>query len=176
MTRTGRGDGEQGMFLHEVCRVWGPSQLHAGLFCSLCNQNSSPVLQCMADNCQVMFHPMCALVASNASAWKRQHSSTKRSTANGAAETRFDMTAGDDEFLCTQFRLSKAEVGTTTTGEKVIAPVAFCGYHNPDRRADFYGLYPAGRHLANGAMRIPPLHGSADRLDSDDDGEDAQSE
>jgi hypothetical protein len=169
LTRTERSGGEkQGPFLHDVCRVWGPSQLHAGLFCSLCNENSSPVLQCMADNCQVMFHPICALVASNASAWKRQHGGTKRSTGKEAAETRFDRTASDDEFLCTQFRLSKAEIGTTATGEKVIAPVAFCGHHNPDRRADLYGLYPAGRYLANGVMRIPPLPGSADLVESDD--------
>jgi hypothetical protein len=38
-------------------------------------------------------------------------------------------------------------------------PVAYCGYHNPERRPDYYGLYPGACYM-EGAVRIPP-HRSA---------------
>jgi hypothetical protein len=114
----------------------------------------------MAENCQVMFHPICALVASNVAFWKAQHARTKLSTVTANADQPIERVLQEDEYLCTQFRLSKVEVGSTVKRDKVTLPVAFCGYHNPDRRPDLYGLYPAGQFLDGGAIRIPPLPGT----------------
>jgi hypothetical protein len=109
-----------------------------------------------------VFHPICALVASNAAAWKLHHSRTGLSRTEYVADQRIEQVLRDDEFLCTQFRIAKVEVGSSATGEKTTLPVAYCGYHNPDRRADMYGLYPGGEFLAEGAMRIPPIPGIVD--------------
>jgi len=149
---------------HDVCRTWSSSELVPPPYCCLCDGNTRPIVQCAAKNCQVMFHPMCALVSSNASDLKRLSFRNNPSLRN-AAKSELEKVVEHDMFLCTQFKLAKIEVGSVDVaaaskgceGESVstTAPIAFCGFHNPDRRADLFGLYPGGRHL-EGAMRIPP--------------------
>jgi hypothetical protein len=113
-----------------------------------------------------MFHPICALVASNVAFWKAQHARTTLSRAAASMDQPIERVLEDDEYLCTQFRLSKVEVGSTVTGEKVTLPVVYCGYHNPDRRPDMCGLYPAGQFLGGGAVRIPPAPGTDATIDA----------
>ena len=136
-------------YIHEVCRTWAPAVSDEGNYCALCGEGSGPVLQCMAEHCQVMFHPMCALIASNASIWKQ------RNSKHPPDETPLQSAMDDDDFHCTQFRLAKLDVGSLEWGDTSLVPVGLCGYHNPDRRSDLYGLYPRGQFLEN-AMRIPP--------------------
>lgn len=142
---------EDSEWVHDVCRIWCPNEIHPPPFCALCNNSKRPVMRCAADNCQVFFHPLCALITSNAA--DVHHESTQLDHDESESERLIRR----DKFLCTQFKLAKLEVATTATGETATLPVAFCGYHNPERRADFYGLYPGGRCLRD-AMRIPPLN------------------
>jgi PHD-zinc-finger like domain len=146
-------------WVHDVCRTWceidqvlGPCDIAEGskgfnVCCHLCSEGSKLVVQCAAENCSVRFHPMCAVVVSIAA--EIQH----KELVQGGAKER-------DAFLCTQYTLSMlhtsfADSSRSMAGDGTTLPVAFCGYHNPKRQADFYGLYAGGYHL-DGAMRIPP--------------------
>ena len=142
---------DAGGWIHDVCRIWAPSEVPPpNPVCCICDKNKSPMLQCVASGCQVMFHPMCALVASNAADLKQLDSDN----TDKKAKSELERVIEHDTFLCTQYKLAKIEVGSNTGRGLTTVPVAFCGYHNPDRRADFQGLYPGGRNL-QGAMRVP---------------------
>jgi hypothetical protein len=149
-----------GQWVHDVCRIWcdskiAPTTTHV---CALCSESSSSIVLCAAKGCHVAFHPMCAIIASLAA--KVDRNSNANETANPPEES--VKAAEDDAFLCTQYRLSMIETswaettGSTPRACSRVLPVAFCGYHNPDRQADFSGLYPGNCYLG-GAMRIPPL-------------------
>lgn len=143
---------QDGTWIHDVCRIWGVSRVPSppSPCCALCNDNEPPVVQCCAQNCQVMFHPVCALAASNAAFLRRL----------SVEESSHSKTESDrDAFLCTQYRLALMQVGTLALSDAVTVPVVFCGHHNPDRQPDFRGLYPCAHHLAN-TMRLPPLNPS----------------
>lgn len=138
-----------GVWTHDVCRLWTQSQLVPSPLCCLCDTSMSPIIQCAAKNCQVMFHPLCALVASNAADLYRLNSVPFQ----GSSEK--DRANWRDQFLCTQYRLARLEVGAGATKDSRFLSIAFCGYHNPDRSKDLKGLYPGGKFLRR-AMRIPP--------------------
>lgn len=143
---------------HDVCRVWvgldGDRDAnlahHYEGVCQLCSEGSTSVVRCAADNCHVRFHPYCALIASKVAGIKHSYRN------NDPLEI--------DAFLSTQHELSMLRTSFLTRtsdshpllGKTTIIPVAFCGYHNPKRQADFFGLYPGGCYLGGGAMRIPP--------------------
>jgi hypothetical protein len=112
---------------------------------------------------------MCAIFASQAAKLDRNANRKWTTTNNNAMET----TAIRDAFLCTQYRLSMIDTcvaqatGTIPRAVSRLFPVAFCGYHNPDREHDFCGLYPGGSYLAD-AMRIPPRSGTTPAADTQD--------
>jgi hypothetical protein len=144
-------------WVHDVCRIWcdpklAPTKSHV---CVLCSESSSSIVLCAAKGCHVAFHPMCGIIASlAASADRDSNGSETKEESEKAAE--------HDAFLCTQYRLAMIDTswteptGSTPKARSRILPVGFCGYHNPDRQADFAGLYPGNCYVAN-AMRIPPL-------------------
>jgi hypothetical protein len=139
-------------YAHNVCKTWKSIVTSLGAVCCICSKNTQPVVGCAAVGCNIQFHPMCALILSNAAdlhGLSNKPGSYTRSVNDAAIE--------HDKFLCTQYRLAKLDVGrggNHAFREKL--PVAFCGIHNPDRRDDFYGFYPGGQKLAH-AMSIPSL-------------------
>ena len=139
-----------GTYIHNVCSTWRqPTSTEATRACALCGKYSQALVRCAAKNCLVEFHPLCALVMSNAAAFHRL--AMKASPILDSPST-----AQEDMFLCHQFRLARLSVGSRASDGVETVPVAFCGLHNCDRRDDFYGLPPGGTYLA-GAMRIPPI-------------------
>lgn len=136
---------EEGGMVHNVCRDWGQKNNHTRP-CALCGTYSKVLVRCAAKNCHVEFHPLCALIASNAADLLQRQ--TKEETSSDVASR--------DEFLCTQFRLVRLEVGSRASDRLETVCAAFCGLHNPDRQDDFYSLPAGGDGLATG-MRIPPL-------------------
>ncbi|GKY99515.1 hypothetical protein MPSEU_000905700 [Mayamaea pseudoterrestris] len=141
---------DDGKFVHNTCRIWKPPKPAAvARSCALCGTYSTFLVRCAARNCLVEFHPLCALIASNAA--DLQHQDPNR-TPNVATSSAVQL----DQFLCTQYRLAHLEVGSRASETVETVPVAFCGLHNRDRRDDLYGL-PAGGKYLEGTMHIPPL-------------------
>ena len=132
-----------GDWVHDVCRIWEASEIDPAPYCCICDSNERPVVQCVAKGCTVMFHPMCALVSSNASDLKRLSSkkAANKKTTKQKKKSNHERVVEHDTFLCTQFKLSKIEVGSSAVTDLKTVPAAFCGYHNPDRRADFWGTF-----------------------------------
>jgi hypothetical protein len=139
-----------GYWIHDTCRIWGASEIHPPPTCTLCSRVSRPLIRCAAKNCQIMFHPRCALIVSNAADLRRQNS--KKPAADKAA-----VMIEEDTYLTTQYRLATLEVTTGGSHDPKRLPIGFCGFHNPSRRRDLQGLYPGGKGL-EGAIRIPPLY------------------
>jgi len=160
-----------GKWVHDVCRIWCDPKIAptTAQLCALCSKTSKHIIQCAGAGCQVSFHPMCAIFASQAAKLDRNANRKWTTTNNNAMET----TAIRDAFLCTQYRLSMIDTcvaqatGTIPRAVSRLFPVAFCGYHNPDREHDFCGLYPGGSYLAD-AMRIPPRSGTTPAADTQD--------
>lgn len=144
-----------GGWVHDVCRIWCNPKIAptTSQTCALCSETSTSVVQCVGVGCKVSFHPMCALLASQAASLNQK--------SDAATET----AAERDAFLCTQYSLSmidacvSQQTGSIPVASNRLLPVGFCGHHNPNRQADFSGLYPGGGYLAD-AMRVPPLAGS----------------
>jgi hypothetical protein len=149
-----------GKWVHDVCRIWCDSKIAPAInhVCALCSESSSSIVICAAKGCHVAFHPVCGIIASLAAVADRNANTIEKS--HSLEES--DKAAEKDAFLCTQYRLAMIDTSwTEVTGPTSLAcsrtlPVGFCGYHNPDRQADFAGLYPGNCYLG-GAMRIPPL-------------------
>ena len=147
---------KDGRWVHEICKTWclecTPEDQEAvssddATRCHLCAESTGAVARCAAENCTIQFHPMCAITASAAS--KVHH----KEMLKGDAKER-------DAFLCSQYQLSMVHTsfcggGSSAAGNSMILPVAFCGYHNPNRQEDFIGLYPGGLSEESGAIRIP---------------------
>ena len=139
-----------GTFVHNVCSLWRqPTSSEVARACALCGKYSQALIRCAAKNCLVEFHPLCALIMSNAADLHRLAMKTSP-TLNTLS------TAQEDMFLCLQFRLARLSVGSRASHGVETVPVAFCGLHNCDRRDDFYALPPGGKYL-EGSMRIPPI-------------------
>jgi len=149
---------EDGSWVHEICRTWcsdcrlsGASSTPApdadDMRCHLCSENTDAVARCAAANCNIQFHPMCAVIATF-SAYEHHDNMLERD-----AKER-------DAFLCSQHELSMLQTsccggGTPSAGTSTALPIAFCGFHNPNRQEDFYGLYPGGAFFDCGALRVP---------------------
>jgi hypothetical protein len=145
-------DDSSELWCHDVCRIWAGNagNSHCNEYegvCSFCSSGSSTVVRCASENCDVRFHPMCAIIASKTA--QIHKSRFERSNLHG-----------DDAYLCTQYELSILQTSIPTDndpvfGKTTFVPVAFCGYHNPQRSIDRFSLYPGCSYLEN-AMRIPP--------------------
>jgi len=146
------------------------------LRCHLCAKSTNAVVRCAAESCSLQFHPMCAVIASMVSidaraivdlylliVCSRFHC---RFLFGQAANVHYHqkLSQGDakerDAFFCSQYQLSMLHTsfcggGSATGGNSATLPVAFCGYHNPARPEDLYGLYPGGFSVESGVMRIP---------------------
>lgn len=132
--------------MHHLCATWGDDDDNTNgtsPACCLCSSSMGSVVECVAEGCQIRFHPSCASVAS--------------------ALADIDNPSGnnDDVHLCSQYTLSVVEASTIVNNERARLPVAFCGYHNPKRSEMFLGLYPEGCYLdsyheTTPALRIPP--------------------
>jgi hypothetical protein len=78
-------------------------------------------------------------------------------------ESDIDRVRKEDVDLCSQYTLTFASINGTTNSygkdpgiqRKAMLPILFCGIHNPKRDDSFYGLYPGGEHLEDGALVIP---------------------
>lgn len=150
--------GSKDEWVHSICGTWGGldrelapcfhgDDYNLGWKCDLCSTFSTTVVKCVAENCNVHFHPMCA-VLSSASA-EIAHKKLRQSDEKGL-----------DAYWCTQYELLMMKTSfldnrKSMLGDSITLPVAFCGYHNRHRQAGYYGLYPGGCYL-NEAMRIPP--------------------
>lgn len=145
---------KDGSWVHEICKTWCCDSQSGGLkdtndtICHLCSEKTNAVARCAATNCSIQFHPMCAVIASISA---NEHCGDLRQGGDNEL----------DAFFCSQHQLSMLHTtfcggGFPGIGCLAMLPVAFCGYHNPRRRDDFYGLYPGGSILEFGAMRIPP--------------------
>lgn len=145
-----------GTWIHDTCRIWSTSEVNPPPRCALCNKGTRPIIRCAAKNCEVMFHPICAIVASNAADLRRLESKPS-AEQNKESQNTEEHYYKEDLFLSTQYRLSRLEVGSSAMNDTKVLAVGFCGYHNPSRQPDVQGLYPCGKHL-NKAMRIPPLN------------------
>ena len=140
---------DDGSRVHKICKTWCYGSKDTNdTTCHLCSEKTNAVARCAATNCSIQFHPMCAVIASIS-----------------ANEHFGDLKQGGDRerdaYLCSQHQLSMLHTtfrggGCSDMGCSTMLPVALCGYHNPLRRDDYYGLYPGGSIVEFGAMRIPP--------------------
>lgn len=124
-----------------------------------CDQNNSSqfnsgLVTCAARGCHVSFHPMCALLSTKVGmedkASKPKSSRTRKTRHSGQGETQSEEAAKieADKQLCKKYVLQMVQVTTNGDGDeqrKCIAPVAFCGLHNPGRAAGFFGRLPGGK-------------------------------
>jgi PHD-zinc-finger like domain len=166
-------------WVHDTCRIWcGPDAVAAAradtratttdpsqveteeTACCLCSQKctsaaSSTLIRCAAQGCSLLFHPMCAVVASKAADLHRPVVETRANEQDDAERV------ARDAFLCSQYQLSMLSASTSLDyyhqqyGKRRILPFAYCGFHNQQRRPDYYGIY-SGARFYNEAMRVPP--------------------
>jgi hypothetical protein len=143
---------QDGYWVHDTCLVWGGAWkgantvgVHRSGVCALCSHSSSYLVKCAAKGCLVQFHPSCAAVTSAVS---RRHYEASTARAKPDPLER-------DTFLCTQYHLDMLCVVLGSGYTDRILPVAFCGYHHPQRRVDWKGL-PPGAMRVNAAIRVPP--------------------
>lgn len=76
-----------------------------------------------------------------------------------------EKTKGMDRALCHQFTFSAvdcefpldAKGNDPGVRRKVTFPIVFCGIHNPQRKEEFHGLYPGGKHMTPKTLRVPTL-------------------
>ena len=160
-------------WVHEVCRVWTDSEWESdpskwvASNCALCGRSADRValVKCAAANCQVIFHPMCALVLTKVLARTQagQPSTTSQKTTDEGFDLKVSM--AEDLKLCSEFTMTilDCEASTPATGQAadetrtLKLPICFCGIHNPKRDRTMYGLYPEGRFITKEIMRVPPL-------------------
>jgi hypothetical protein len=158
-------------YVHEVCRIWthmpaedqADSRILQDLvsnpllnrirnLCTLCGSRTqdknNELIRCAASGCRVLFHPMCALLAS-----KIATSEAQGEMPSGKLERLKIL----DSQLCKQYTLTMMKCTTVSPcgdEESEVRPVAFCGLHNPIRETSLFGCYPCGG-LIGEAMRIP---------------------
>lgn len=95
---------------------------------------------------------MCALLSSKVGiedkASKPKSSRTRKTRHSGQSEIQSEEAAKieADKQFCKKYVLQMVRV-TTNGDEKrnYVAPVAFCGLHNPGRAAEFFGRLPGGK-------------------------------
>ena len=182
----GGGASEQSpKWAHEVCRIWSDFSMpdnsktkdwlpvfqqfpNVSPICALCGtgtvkskksmQFNAGLTKCAARGCHVVFHPMCALLASKVDKdGKADKAKAVRRKTRVTEEKKTDV---DDEKieadkkLCKEYtmqliQLTRNEPANSSSdqGNKktVIIPVAFCGIHNPQRDDSLYGCLPGGR-------------------------------
>ena len=166
---------EKGL-VHEVCRSWttkrcirsvnipdklesNPLLEHVLTSCSICGLGAKsekvdrdPLVKCAAAGCLVRFHPMCAKVVSTVA-------SMHKTDAPMSSTHDLDETLRVDKELASQYSLTTMRV-TPKASKKIkgstplIVPLAFCGFHNPNREASFYGGYPGSDYIGE-CMRLP---------------------
>jgi len=113
------------------------------------------LIKCAAACCNVSFHPMCALLASKLS------QDYIDIIQNGKMTVKLD-----DGSLCQQYTLELMDVtrieggnGSKLGEEKTyIVPVGFCGLHNREREAEYYGCLPCSdpqTRILCDSMKIP---------------------
>eukprot|EP00980_Cylindrotheca_fusiformis_P026445 scaffold16189_cov125-Cylindrotheca_fusiformis.AAC.1 len=172
-------------WVHEVCRIWtgfGLSPMDEPTnvsgedrrieYCALCgvagaklnggSSDKSPhfssiLAKCAGARCRVYFHPMCALLASKLTRKyvRASMTSTEPSQSSPQMSKDFDISS--------RFTLTAIDCEAVQKRHGVVKmlqiPVCFCGFHNPTRQADMYGLYPGGEHIDDKVVRVPP-HGA----------------
>ncbi len=117
------------------------------------------LVKCAAAGCNITFHPMCALLATKVGGGHSlplppKQKPEKYKDQNAAMER--------DVELCQSYSLKLAEISRlegssgNNPGQKktYTVPIAFCGFHNPDRDSSFYGCTPCADQLSK-AMNIP---------------------
>lgn len=141
-------------WVHDVCQRWCTNHTSENsaavsssddMRCHICSESTSAVARCSAPNCTIQFHPICGVIASITA--KFRHEKLSQGTFNE-----------HDAFLCSQycFYLLRTSVHRRGKGDiSVTLPVAFCGFHNPDRREDMIGVYPGGFNEKWKVVRIP---------------------
>lgn len=100
------------------------------------------LIKCAASGCSLTFHPMCAMLVS------------KLRSRGSRPQEKIDSLEQDEE-LCHQYTFELAEVkqkegqkGKDTGFEKTYTvPIAFCGFHNPNRDPSFYGCPPCADQI-----------------------------
>jgi hypothetical protein len=122
------------------------------------------VVKCAAVGCQLRVHPMCAVVSSLTSELHTAETARNNPMLQQIEnESDIDRVRKEDVDLCSQYTLTFASINGTTNSygkdpgiqRKAMLPILFCGIHNPKRDDSFYGLYPGGEHLEDGALVIP---------------------
>lgn len=174
----GNSETQSEVWAHDVCRIWSTGKdenvsLNDST-CCLCGtgatntsndcciesktkgesqETSQPhhfsgLTRCAAVGCQVVFHPMCAVLATRL----RKEVSFVRGLSFSLVKERIQ-----DLNLSDQYTLSLSEIKFYTKDsfeESCIVPIAYCGLHNPKREESFYGCPPCGEGL-NKFIRIP---------------------
>ena len=98
---------------------------------------------------------MCAIVSSavSRSVWEKEH---KRKSESD-----------DDDFLCTQYTFTMTSVSAAESGGRIqtaLVPIAFCGWHHPQREVDHVGLPPHGGGYVSAKVRVPPKRPSTTKI------------
>ena len=133
-------------WVHVGCQTWRRSNAFEDGVCIICSGKSQFLVKCAANGCSLKFHPMCATIASHASAI---HRSVKRTFLRGSIEAREDR----DIYLSTQYCQETVAVSYANKKSRCI-PIAYCGLHNPNRAVDRIGLLP-GAIFFNDAVCLP---------------------
>lgn len=134
-----------GSWMHDACRIWCEPLGDESQLCCICGSSKGRLVSCYGERCQVKFHPQCALLAS------------------GCADIYHKGMKDRDAYLCLKPTLTCMKIETESgilPGKRrerrtVKLPVAFCGYHNPERDGMYCGLYPNASFIKD-AMRVPP--------------------
>lgn len=90
-----------------------------------CGINVPGLIRCASTGCNILFHPMCALLYTKLSAREKN-------------------TENSDEARCWKFSLELLDViqrGGIDETDSYVVPVGFCGLHNIERREE-YGCLP----------------------------------
>eukprot|EP00558_Chaetoceros_sp_UNC1202_P014011 CAMPEP_0197243746 /NCGR_PEP_ID=MMETSP1429-20130617/9095_1 /TAXON_ID=49237 /ORGANISM="Chaetoceros sp., Strain UNC1202" /LENGTH=230 /DNA_ID=CAMNT_0042704011 /DNA_START=72 /DNA_END=764 /DNA_ORIENTATION=+ len=119
------------------------------------------LIKCAAANCDVTFHPMCAVLSTKLRSDVGSPESEAASSSNANNKDDDDQFKGQkkrDADLCKQYSLDILDVRRTDgdgNEETYSLPVVFCGLHNQNRDASFYGCLPCVEPRISGLMRIP---------------------
>ena len=170
---------------HDVCHAWCNSSVGGGGElgqCSICSGTGRKVVRCAARGCSVQFHPMCAVLVSqaahmlklpqqswNASAPMADSGQSSHASSHVVISEGLDTVQGSsscdyvtqqvkeaDALLSMQYDLIASRVGVPGHDRKYLLYLGFCGIHNRRRLPEFYGLPPGGAFYDD-AFRIPPL-------------------
>lgn len=137
---------KQSNWVHAFCLTWQRSNAFETGICVICSKKSEFLVRCAASGCSLLFHPMCAKIASHVAATNRGMNHT---SFCGEVEREED----EDIFLSTQYCQEVVSVSFGKKNKRII-PIAYCGLHNPQRARDRYGLQPGAVHFRE-ATRLP---------------------